>query len=359
MRPERKPEADGQPRRSRASRLRGWIQRQRRKARLAPPADGDPSLPPSDQRGARARAKRALRRLRERARLKFPELTYANPDDPKWKRFVIRVVEHVAGRNFFVKPYEKWIREHIARGKRIIEPMLPLIDIKTEIDGQWPPPDLDPDAPLVIVSNHPYGVLDGIAVLKLAEDLGRPFKVLIHKDLMKVPEIRDLCLPIDFTPTREAQANNIRVRNDALALLKDGVTIVVFPAGGVATAPSMFGRAVDLPWKPFTARMIMAARAQVVPMYFKGQCSRLFMGVGSISQVMRSALLIRELRIKVGSTVKGQIGPLIKFDDLHAATDGDRKKLIDYLFDRVHDMASRPVSDIRADQEKLPAWLRA
>ncbi|MEO0800417.1 MAG: 1-acyl-sn-glycerol-3-phosphate acyltransferase [Pseudomonadota bacterium] len=322
-------------------------------------ADGlDPSLPPPDPRSGRERARRVLRKLKERVALKFPELTYANPDDPWLKRMIIRLVEHIAGRNFFVEPYQEWIREHIARGKRIIEPMLPLIDIKTEMTGAWPPPDLDPDQPLVIVANHPFGVLDGISALKLAEDLGRPFKVLIHKDLMKIPEIREMCLPIDFTPTREAQANNIRVRNEALALLQDGVTIVVFPAGGVATSPTMFGRAVDLPWKTFTARMILAARAQVVPIYFKGQCSRLFMIVSQFGQTLRSALLIRELRIFVGKTAKGEIGPIIPFAEIKENAGNDRKKLIDFLFARVHAMASRSLDEIKADQGRLPVWLK-
>ena len=37
-----------------------------------------------------------------------------------------------------------------------------------------------PDTPIVIVANHPFGIGDGIAVLSLAEQLGRPFRVLIN-----------------------------------------------------------------------------------------------------------------------------------------------------------------------------------
>jgi putative hemolysin len=321
----------------------------------------DPSVPPVGRLSRRQRAKNALRRLRERVRMKFPELTYASPSDPWLKRVIIRAIEHLAGRNYFVKPYEEWIREHIARGKPIITPMLGLIDISFAWKGQWPPPDLDPDKPLVILANHPFGVLDGISALRLAEELGRPFKVLIHKDLMKVREIKDLCLPIDFSPTREAQAANIKVRNEALKLLKEGHTIVVFPAGGVATAPAPFGmgRAVDLPWKTFTARMILSARAQVVPLYFHGQCSRLFMIVSQFNATLRAALLIRELKVKVGSTLHGEIGPLITYEDLSGAAGSDRKAVTDYLFDRVHAMSDRPLDEIKRDQDKLPAWLKA
>ena len=53
-----------------------------------------------------------------------------------------------------------------------------------------------------MVANHPYGILDGLGTLSLVESLGRPYRVLINKDLMKVPEIRPYSLPIDFAPTR-------------------------------------------------------------------------------------------------------------------------------------------------------------
>ncbi len=329
-------------------------------AHVEPSPRFDPTVPPVDRLSRRQRAKNALRRLRERVRLKFPELTYASPEDPWLRRAVIRTIEHLAGRNYFVKPYEIWIREHIARGLPIIRPMLGLIEIESDMRGQWPPAGYDPGQPFVIVANHPFGVLDGISALRLAEELGRPFKVLIHKDLMKVREIKDFCLPIDFTPTKEAQAANIKVRNEALRLLREGHTIVVFPSGGVATAPAPFGfgRAIDLPWKTFTARMILSARAQIAPLYFHGQCSRLFMLVSQFGPTLRAALLIRELRVKVGSTVRGDIGPLVTFDELTLAAGNDRKAVTDYLFDRVHAMADRPVDVIRADQKRLPKWLQ-
>ncbi|MCE3590407.1 hypothetical protein LXJ59_27860, partial [Escherichia coli] len=67
--------------------------------------------------------------------------------------------------------------------------MMDLINIRLDVADQWPPQHL-PDTPLVIVANHPFGIGDGIAALALAEQLGRPFRVLINNDLMKVPEIR-------------------------------------------------------------------------------------------------------------------------------------------------------------------------
>ena len=70
---------------------------------------------------------------------------------------------------------------------------------------------------------------------------------MINAELLKVPEIAPYSLPVDFSETKDALKNNLEVRHEALKLLRDGVTIVIFPAGGVATAPRGFGRAEDLP----------------------------------------------------------------------------------------------------------------
>jgi hypothetical protein len=132
-----------------------------------------------------------------------------------------------------------------------------------------------PETPLVIVANHPFGIGDGIALLALAEQLGRPYRILANSDIVKFPEIHHCMLPIDFSGSREAIKTNLESRKLARRLLQEGVTIVVFPAGGVATAGHPAGEAEELPWKAFTARLIQQAQAAVLPVYFEGQNKRL------------------------------------------------------------------------------------
>lgn len=288
------------------------------------------------------------------AHMKFPELTYASPADSWPKRCTIQTIEQLVGRDYFVPLYERWQRENVASGGPVIRPMLDLLNVRFEVLGAWPA-TLDPAAPLVIVSNHPYGIIDGIAALTLAEDLGRPFKVLINKDLMKIPEIRPYSLSIDFTETRAAQEENIRTRNAALACLKAGTTIVVFPSGGVATAPTMFGRAVDLPWKTFTARMIQQAQAQVLPVWFEGQCQPMFHCVSRFSLTLRLSLMIAELRRRVGTTIRAHVGPVIPFADLKAKK--DRLGLMTELWERVHRLGPHDPTETRTLVEQLPDWL--
>jgi putative hemolysin len=267
--------------------------------------------------------------------MRLDQLSYANQNQPRFKRWIIRSIEGLSGRDRYFRLYQTWSREIVPQGRHVFSRMLELINIRLDIRSEWPPRNL-PDGPLVIIANHPYGIGDGIAVLAMAEALGRPFRVLINNDLMKVPEIAPFALPISFDETREAMAINMATRQQAVELLKAGVTIVVFPAGGVATAPKGFGRAVDLPWKMFPARLVQAARASVIPVYFEGQCGALFHLASRVSLTLRTSLLVREFRRLSGSAIVAYPGEVLASGEL--AMISDRKQLLSRLYDAVFEL---------------------
>ncbi len=268
--------------------------------------------------------------------MKFKELSYANERDPKLKRWFIRSIEGLSGRDRFTRLYEIWRNDIVGKTDRVFGKMLDLINVDLKVEGNWPPANI-PEGPVVIVANHPFGIGDGIAVLALAEQLGRPFRVLINNELLKVPEMAPYSLPVSFEETKEALAINMQTRHEALRLLKEGVTVVIFPAGGVATAKKGFGRAEDLPWKMFPAKLIQAAKANVVPVFFEGQNGRLFHLASKISLTLRVSLLIREFRRLSGSTIRARVGVMIPWEEL--STHADRKDLLARLFGAVFSMA--------------------
>jgi putative hemolysin len=273
--------------------------------------------------------------------VQFPELSLASPNDPPLKRRAIRLLEQLAGRDYFAPLYERWRSEIIPKGTGVIRPMLGLIEVELELIAREWPPRMVADRPLVLIANHPFGIVDGIAALALAEDIGRPFRILINKELMKVPELKPYSLPIDFDETREAHKTNVATREEAIRLLGTGTTIIVFPAGGVATAAHPFGRAEDLPWKPFVARLVQGARASVIPVYFEGQCGAFFHLVSRISMTLRLSMLIHEFRRAVGRRLVARIGEPVPFEALIHGD--DRKALLAELYARVHGLApTRP-----------------
>lgn len=268
--------------------------------------------------------------------MQFHEFSYANPGQPRFKQWVIRAVEGLSGRDKYFRLYTTWRNDIVPTGERIFGQMLELIDVQLGLAQQWPPKDL-PEGPLVLVANHPYGIGDGVAILALAEQLGRPFRVLINNDLLKIREMEPYALPVSFDETKEALALNMKTRHEAVRLLKEGVTIIVFPAGGVATAKHVFGKAEDLPWKMFPAKLIQSAGASVVPIYFSGQNGRLFHFVSRFSLTLRLSLLVREFRRLRGRAIGVTIGDVLPREML--ASIADRKTLLETLYNAVFAMA--------------------
>lgn len=268
--------------------------------------------------------------------MQFHEFSYANPGQPRLKRMVIRSIEGLSGRNAYFHLYDIWRNDIVPSGERVFGRMLELIDVQLGLAQQWPPKDL-PAGPLVLVANHPFGIGDGVAILALAEQLGRPFRVLINNDLMKIREMEPYALPVSFEETKEALALNMKTRHEAVRLLKEGVTIVVFPAGGVATAQKVFGKAQDLPWKMFPAKLIQAAGASVVPIHFTGQNGRLFHFVSRFSLTLRLSLLVREFKRLRGRAIPVTVGDVLPWAELAGLT--DRKVLLETLYNAVFSLA--------------------
>jgi putative hemolysin len=265
------------------------------------------------------------------------ELSYVSWRDPLWKRWTMRAIENVSGRRRLLPVYHRWRSTVVGRSPRMMGALLDMIGTRLDVRAPAWPISVLPDAPLVIIANHPFGIGDGIALLALAEELDRPYRILINSDFMKLPEIRPHALPIDFSESREAIATNLKSRTDARRLLLAGVTIVVFPAGGVATAEQRCGKAEELPWKAFTARLIQGARAAVLPVYFEGQNSPLFHLISRYSLMLRLSLLVSEFRHFVGATVRVHVGAVVPFEQL--AAKADRGALTAELYALVHRLA--------------------
>jgi putative hemolysin len=258
--------------------------------------------------------------------------TYASPGDARLKRLVIRFIEKTTG-----QPYLKWLyednRANPAPGESFWAAAVRRLELKIvcneEALAQWPR-----KGPLVIVANHPFGVLDGIVISYLAEKVRPDFRILTNNVLNRAEEIRHHLLPIDFKDTREARALNLKSRAAARAHLAAGGCLIVFPAGGVSTAPRPWTRkAVDAEWKTFAGKLIHQSHAPVVPVYFAGQNSRLFQLASLVSLTLRLSLLFKEVHDRIGSDVVVRIGDIIPFEPLAGL---GRVQLMDHLRQRTY-----------------------
>lgn len=241
--------------------------------------------------------------------------TYSTADQPLLQRTVIQAIEKIGGQARLKQLYDSRNAER-HQGESFFGAALRLLKIGIDIDRAA----LDlcpPQGPVVFIANHPYGVLDGIS-LAWAALLVRPdTKVLANSVLCQIPEARENLLPVDFAGTREARETNVCSRLAAQSWLREGHAIGIFPGGGVSTSERPHkGPAVELPWAPFTAKLIRASRATVVPVFFVGQNSRLFQLASHFSDTLRLSLVFRETARRIGTRLTVRVGAPIPFSEI-------------------------------------------
>ena len=275
--------------------------------------------------------------------MNLQHISYAEPDDPFLKRRFIRAVEFATGRPGFIRRYADtyldWLTRVYGKSDRVWLDALQRLGIDMRLHGDPWPPKAPSDAPVILIANHPYGVLDGIAMFALAEALGRTFRILVNDALMKITEMQPFALPVDFAGTREAQMTNLRSRKEALERLNRGETIIVFPAGGVSTARQPFGKAEDLPWGPFTGKLIHGSKATVIPVFFEGQNSPLFHLGSRVGLSYRLSLLAGEFFRRCGRPLDIHLGAPIPYEVMEPLR--DRQELMTWLRREVYSLPHR------------------
>ena len=101
-----------------------------------------------------------------------PTLTYAQPDDPWLVRQLIFGIENLFGRRKVQRLYDK-LKSQPFELKRFYEDAIAV----TNIDVRYDPTQLEKipaTGPLVMVANHPFGVMDGTFSGASRPDQGLP-----------------------------------------------------------------------------------------------------------------------------------------------------------------------------------------
>lgn len=195
--------------------------------------------------------------------------------------------------------------------------------------------------PLVVIANHPFGILDGLMMGNLLHQTRGDFRILANSVFMKADALRQVVLPISFAPTKDAQRLNIETREESLRYLNQGGVIGVFPGGTVSTSAKPFSRPMDPAWRNFTAKMIAKSEAAVVPVFFAGQNSRLFQLASHLHSNLRLGLLIKEFRARLDEPVDVVIGEPLPASEL-AALRGDPTQMMEFLRKSTYDLSPDP-----------------
>ncbi len=216
------------------------------------------------------------------------------------------------------------------------------------------------EGPVVLVANHPFGGIEGIVMLAMAEAYRADIKVMANYLLGLMPEARSSFIFVDPFGSRKSVAANLRPIKECLHWLKQGHVLGVFPAGEVSSVDLHTGHVRDPAWSTSIAAIVRRTQATVVPVFFNGRNGPLFNMAGLIHPRLRTLMLPKELINKQGRELAIQIGQAIPWKDMEEyATD---EQLIQYLRLRTYILAERasaaPPRRIALPALKLPTRRR-
>jgi putative hemolysin len=192
---------------------------------------------------------------------------------------------------------------------------------------------------VVVVANHPFGVLDGAVLTVLLTRVRPDVKLLTNFLLGDVPELHRHCIFVDPFQTKRSAGANRRALKEALAWLQTGGMLAIFPAGEVSHWQMPEAKIADAEWNETAIRLVRKTGADTLPVYFCGRNSVGFHFLGMVHPRIRSAFLLQEFLQQAGKTVELRVGSVIPSESI--ARIADDREATEYLRWRTYLLARR------------------
>lgn len=222
-----------------------------------------------------------------------------------------------------------------------------------EIEARWEPGDaarVPTEGPLAVVANHPFGAVEGLALLELVRSQRPDTKVMANYILGRIPELRKDLILVDPFGAPGSARRNVNALRQALQWLRGGHALIIFPAGEVASLAPGTLSVRDAPWHVSVMALIRRAGmgVRVLPVFVPGSASLLFHLAGKLHPRLRTLLLPREMLRLRRRAVTLRVGRAFPAETLGTrfASDADALR---YLRFRTFLLAGRARSDTRFD----------
>lgn len=247
---------------------------------------------------------------------------------PFWQRVLIRIIEQTTGKRKLLKIYQHIVDQE-KTGLSFWQRAITQLDLQIRIRGN-PLEAIPKSGSLLIVSNHPFGQIDGLVLGYILNKVRPDFKIVAWDLLGGFGFFKEVILPISFRDAYASKKSNYITLKDAIRHLRGGNAVAVFPAGETALSRGLLGKARDARWKTFTSRMVRATGTPVLPVFFHGQNSRLFQIIGNFNYQLKLSMFFHEICNMIGKEVCLTIGNILHHADYGPGLND--RDLLDFLY---------------------------
>ena len=174
----------------------------------------------------------------------------------------------------------------------------------------------------ILVSNHPLGGLDGIALMSVVGKVRRDIIFPVNDLLMNLPSLKELFAPIN---KHGSNRENIRIIEDVLA---SDAFILYFPAGLVSRKQGK--KIIDLEWKKSVIVWAKKHRRDILTVHIEARNTNFFYNLAKLRTFLRIKQNIEMLYLvdemfkqkdkKINITI-GDVIPYSVFDNTHTDID--------------------------------------
>ncbi|ATF91154.1 2-acyl-glycerophospho-ethanolamine acyltransferase [Cedecea neteri] len=197
------------------------------------------------------------------------------------------------------------------RGLDMIEQVLDHLHIRCNIS----PRELEniPEhGPVVIMSNHPTGTLDGLALLYAVSRVRRDVKVVTNRLLNHLEPLSSLFIPVDNINGRTPKSSLVQMDRQ----LQNGGVLIFFPAGEVSRL-SRQGIA-DGHWHTGFIKLAAKYRVPLLPAFIHARNSALFYASALVSPALPMVLLMQQMFRRRNSNLPVTLGQRIPWESWHS-----------------------------------------
>lgn len=197
------------------------------------------------------------------------------------------------------------------------------IDTGTDVDQRVPR-----EGSFLAIANHPLNGIDGMAIAAVMSRVRPDLKVMLTTTFEGIPDLRDHAIFVNASNGPSAR-NRSEATREALAWLKQGHPVLLFPAGQ-GSFVEVEGRndPVDVPWNKGITTFLKCAD-KVLPIYVEGRATRLFLKTRRLYAPLSTLFLLREILIHEGARVRFRVGEALT--NAQVTSQGAREQQVEYL----------------------------
>lgn len=246
--------------------------------------------------------------------VELAKASHMRPGDPR-----VALFTEVSGLKRLQRVYEEVSHLHdIAFVKAVFQQLELEMEVQADQLAQVPH-----EGGLILVANHPYGAIDGMALVKVFGELRPDLKVMANFLLQQLRPLGHRFIGVNpFEQLRSA--SSFQGMRAALAHVKQGGALALFPAGEVSSWRTEFKAVADPRWKAPALKLVQHAGVPVVPVWFDGANSMVFQMLGMIHPNLRTLTLPNEMLRMRGRQVRMRIGKPIPAKELAAFTSAEQ-----------------------------------